>query len=75
MLALAMYRDSRCPCGCGHNVAETTAPEEGRDRTRDWKVRRTRCHARAAMEQAQQQASDKPEDLPGARLWWTEKAR
>jgi hypothetical protein len=71
MLALAEYRASRCPCGCGHNADDTTA----REGLHEWKVRRVRCHARAAMVRAQQGASDKPEDLPDARLWWTEKVR
>jgi hypothetical protein len=71
MLALAEFRATRCPCGCGHNVAETTAKEG----TYRWKVRRVRCLARDAMVAAQQQASGKPEDRPDARLWWTEKVR
>jgi hypothetical protein len=71
MLALAEYRSSRCPCGCGNNVADTTGPEV----IGQWKARRVRCHARAAMVLAQQHASSKPEDLPEARLWWTEKVR
>jgi hypothetical protein len=71
MLALAEYRSSRCPCGCGNNVNETT----GREVPGQWRARRVRCHARAAMVLAQQGASSKPEDLPEARLWWTEKVR
>lgn len=27
MLALAEYRASMCPCGCGHLMADTTAAE------------------------------------------------
>jgi hypothetical protein len=71
MLALAEFRASRCPCGCGHNMADTTAKEG----THQWRVRRIRCHARDAMEGAQQRASNKPEDRPGARIWWSEKVR
>lgn len=71
MLALAEYRTSRCPCGCGHNVDDTTA-QEG---THRWRVRRVRCLARDAMVTAQQKASSKPEDRPEARMWWTEKMR
>lgn len=69
MLALAEYRASRCPCGCGNNAADTTGPEV----IGQWKARRVRCHARAAMVLAQRNASSKPEDLPEARLWWVEK--
>jgi hypothetical protein len=44
-LALAEYRASRCPCGCGQPVAESTAIEnDGR-----YKATANRCHARAAL--------------------------
>lgn len=71
MLALATYRASRCPCGCGHNVADTT----GKEIPRQWKARAVRCHARAAMTVAQRNAPNEPERIPEARLWWTEKVR
>lgn len=71
MLALAEYRATRCPCGCGHAARDTTGTEV----PGQFKARRVRCHARAALEAAQAGASNKPEDLPGARLWWTEKVR
>lgn len=71
LLALAEYRATRCPCGCGHNAADTTAKEG----TYRWRARRVRCMARDAMVAAQQQASSKPEDRAEARLWWTEKMR
>lgn len=71
MLALAEYRASRCPCGCGHDVADTTAKEG----VHQWRARKVRCHARAAMLTAQQKAPNEPKDLPEARLWWVEKAR
>lgn len=71
MLALAEFRATRCPCGCGHSVADTTAKEG----TVQWRVRKVRCLARDAMVAAQQGASNKPEDRPDARLWWTEKVR
>lgn len=71
LLALDEYRASRCPCGCGHNAADTTAKEG----TVRWRVRKIRCHARDALVAAQQAASNKPEDRPEARIWWTEKVR
>jgi len=71
MLALVEYRASRCPCGCGHSVADTTA-QQG---VHEWRVRKVRCHARDKLVAAQQAASNKPEDRPDARLWWTEKVR
>ena len=71
VLALAEYRASRCPLGCGHNVNDTTGMEvPGR-----WKVKRVRCHACAAELAAQQAAPSKPEDYPGARIWWSERSR
>lgn len=68
MLALAEYRASRCR-RCGNNINETTAKEG----THQWRVRKVRCFACDALEGAQQQASNKPEDRPGARLMWVEK--
>lgn len=71
MLALAEFRASRCPCGCGHNAKDTT----GMEIPGQWVARRVRCHARAALEAAQAAAPNNPEDLPGARIWWSEKVR
>lgn len=73
MLALAEYRALRCPCGCGHNVNDTTAKQG----THQWKVRKVRCMARDALEAARQKAEKtaKPEDRLGARLTWVEKVR
>jgi hypothetical protein len=71
VLALAEYRASRCPCGCGHNSADTLGEEvPGR-----WRVKRVRCHARAAMIIAQEAAPNEPKYQPAARIWWTEKVR
>lgn len=50
-------------------MADTTAKEG----THRWRVRRVRCLARDAQVAAQQKVSNKPEDRPDARLWWTEK--
>lgn len=71
VLALAVFRNSRCPCGCGHNVADST----GQEVPGMFRAQRVRCHARAALDLAQAQAPNKPEDLPGARIWWTDKVR
>jgi len=68
MLALAEWRARQCQ-RCGHNLDETTAKEG----THQWRVRRMRCWACDALEAAQQSASNKPEDRPGARLMWVEK--
>jgi hypothetical protein len=45
MLALDEYRRMLCPCGCGHLVEVSQAPEnEGR-----FDVHMARCHARTAI--------------------------
>jgi hypothetical protein len=45
MLALDEYRASRCPCGCGHNTADSLAKEGTVHR---FKARKVRCLARTA---------------------------
>jgi hypothetical protein len=69
MLALAEYRASRCPCGCGNNTTDSLAKEG----TVRFKARKVRCLARMALVSAQQSAPNEPSDFPEARLWWTEK--
>lgn len=70
MLALAEFRATRCPCGCGHHIDKTTAKEG----THQWRVRKVRCMARDAELAAQQKAPNEAKDRPEARLWWTEEA-
>lgn len=66
MLALHLYRSRRCPCGCGLDVRDTTAPEG----THRWKVRKVRCLARDALALAQaQHKANRPEAV----LWRVEK--
>jgi len=63
LLALAEYRDRRCP-SCGGDLEECTAPEaEG-----GFEVPPPmRCHAKTALEIAQAEYTDTPQ--PGALLW------
>lgn len=67
MLALAEYRASRCPCGCGHAIADTTAKEG----TFVWRTRKTVCIARDTLAAAQKAYDGTHGD---ALLWWVEKA-
>lgn len=73
MLALAEYRAGKCS-GCGHNLDETLGNKGARQR---WRVQKARCWACHDLEgvRAQNAKTDKPEDLPGARLMWVEKVR
>jgi hypothetical protein len=67
-LALAFYRDSLCPCGCGHPARDTLAPESA---GHTWHVPPpVRCMARDALAQAQAQFSN---PRPEAVLWRVEK--
>jgi hypothetical protein len=55
-VALAGYRASRCPCGCGHDRRESMAIEnDGR-----YKATAAQCHARAAMSIAAKQYEKEP---------------
>lgn len=64
MLALAMYRRSLCPCGCGHPVRETTAHENSGPH---YRAERIRCRARDALQMAQDELRDV--ERPEALLW------
>lgn len=64
MLALGEYRASRCPCGCGYALKETT--EGGGVFSVPLPVR---CYARTALSIAQD-ASNRPQ--PEALLWRAE---
>ncbi|HEX5996944.1 MAG TPA: hypothetical protein VFY84_17515 [Jiangellales bacterium] len=66
MLALAEYRASLCPCGCGHKAADTLAMEG----THQWRVRKVRCHARDQLAVAQNAYNGQ---RPEAVLWSVEK--
>lgn len=68
MLALAAYRRLLCPCGCGHMLADTTAPEG----TVSWHVPTPpACTARMKLAASQQRMKDFPN--PEALLWHVEK--
>jgi len=67
MLALALYRDGPCPCGCGQPSSLTLIPEaEGPG----WVVEQVTCTARLALFEAQRAAAERrgTENAP-ARLW------
>lgn len=66
-LALAAYRGSLCPCGCGRMARQTLIPE---DQGPVWQVEQTTCTARLALLEAQRGAAEKrgAENAP-ARLW------
>jgi hypothetical protein len=72
MLALAEHRSGRCK-GCGHKLDETTGRKGARQR---WQIRKARCWACHDLEgvRLQHLKNDKPDDRPGARLMWVEKA-
>jgi hypothetical protein len=65
-LALAEYRASLCPCGCGYPVAETTA---------DWKTgpeydaTKVECRARVAQIEAKRGLAEHGQTDDGTWLW------
>lgn len=66
LLALAEYRASLCPCGCGYPVAETTAhwtvgPE--------YDATKVTCRARAALNEAKRGAAERDKSDADAWLW------
>ena len=68
LLALAEYRASLCPCGCGFQFKDTTSHEStGPEFTAD----RTVCRARLARLEAEIAVDDgkAPGVSAGARLW------
>ncbi|MFG3710126.1 hypothetical protein [Micromonospora sp. NPDC047730] len=63
LLALAAYRDARCPA-CGGDVEECTSPaSDGAFEV----PAPTRCHAKTALEIAQKTYAETPQ--AGALLW------
>jgi hypothetical protein len=64
-LALAEYRASLCPCGCGYPVAETTAHWEAGP---EYDATHTTCRARAALVEAQNAAAERKSDT-SAWVW------
>lgn len=68
ILALAAYRDSLCPCGCGLESADTLSHEETGPQFR---ATRVACRARMKLLDEQQAAPESP--YQSARLWRVEK--
>jgi hypothetical protein len=67
MLALAEYRATRCPCGCGQDARESLDPEtEGK-----WVVSNVRCEARTALSIARKPYEESPQ--PEALLFHAER--
>jgi hypothetical protein len=65
-LALAEYRASLCPCGCGYPVADTTAhytvgPE--------YDASQVECRARAAQLEAKRGLAERGKTDDGSWLW------
>ena len=58
-LALAEYRASFCPCGCGYPAADTTSNWETGP---EFDATHTTCRARAALVEAQNAATDRKKD-------------
>lgn len=69
VLALALYRDRLCPCGCGQPYVETTSPEDGGPQ---YEAGRVVCRARLALLEAQK-AAETQDVVGGARLWHVRK--
>ena len=71
VLALAAWRASMCPCGCGHKLADTTSHEEGGPK---FAATYVVCRARLAEIESQRAASDpnKPNPYAAARMWRTD---
>lgn len=66
LLALAEYRAGLCPCGCGHQVADTTANYQVGP---EYDATHITCRARAALVEAQEAAAERKSD---SRAWlWT----
>lgn len=65
VLALAEYRASLCPCGCGYPVADTTAHWEVGP---EYDATHTTCRARAALVEAQNAAAENKRDT-SSWLW------
>jgi hypothetical protein len=72
ILALADYRASLCPCGCGHPLADTTANEETGPK---FSVSYLACHARMELIDAQNAAAKGDSPYGEARMWRTEMKR
>lgn len=54
-LALSLYRQRSCPCGCGNPAAQTLVPE---GLGPDWVVEETTCTARFALLEQQRAAAE-----------------
>lgn len=55
-LALTLYRERSCPCGCGNPASLTLIPE---DKGPAWEVTHTTCTARLALLERQRAAVEK----------------
>jgi hypothetical protein len=73
VLALQLYRDSFCPCGCGLKAEDTLAPEESGP---GFVVNQITCQARIVILEEQRAAAEKRgTDNAAARLWSVDKKR
>jgi hypothetical protein len=64
-LALSLYRERPCPCGCGQPAALTLIPEADGP---GWEITETTCTARLALLEAQSGVAEKRK-YPQASLW------
>jgi hypothetical protein len=71
MLALAEFRGSLCPGGCGHPVDETTAHHE---KGPQYEAHSTTCRACAERREAQDGKAESNPDA-SAQLWFVTKVR
>jgi hypothetical protein len=65
-LALAVWRDSFCPCGCGNKRDQTLVPEE---QGPEWSVHETACTARFALLEKQNAVPESRQKYLAASLW------
>lgn len=69
IIALAVMRAERCPCGCGQRWADVTSPEETGPQ---FVASRVVCRARLALLEARR--AHETQDIVGqARLWQVRK--
>jgi hypothetical protein len=66
LLALALWRERPCPCGCGNPAALTLLPE---DKGPDWVVEESTCTARFALLEQQNAVPESRAKYLPASLW------
>jgi hypothetical protein len=70
MIALKIYQDSFCPCGCGQKSEDSLSDEVSGP---GFRAKRIACRARMAIIDAQEEAAKTTSPYAGARLWTVDK--